>query len=307
MSSKKSPTKPEVQQPPAGAPQGPDWQTRAMAIGSGVVLVAMPLLELSFWPALFAGEAVTATMSAADKKGTAERAEQLKWHMSLVQQEAPALVDALLAKPAKKYTDSDRIQLALLADWGLIDEKRAKTISPGHKAEILFTQLLLGFQQQGVGMFKMAEQFALPHISPDSFATPEGLKALAEDREKLRAWKTEASNPLIAKWTQKGLSAVSNLLPGKLARAVPVTFQFPSLKNLWKIAVAKGSVATAQEFMKRTAGELQGSFDAGFNAYRCAVRRSLTQAGVPVESALVAKPEGGRRFIVRPKEGAQRP
>jgi hypothetical protein len=284
-------------------PPGPAWHTRAIAIASGAAVVALPLIDLEFWPGLIAGEAVSAGVSLANRRGDEELARLLEWHMDLVRREAGTLIDALTTKPAAHYTDADRIQLALLADWGLIDETRAQRLSPAHQAEILFTQLLLGCKQQGIGIIKMAEHFSLPRLDPGAHATPEGLEALAADRDKLRRWKTTPPDPFFAKLRSKTTAFASGFLPGKLKRAVPIGFELPSLKKLWKVATAKGPAATAQDFMNRTAREMQRNFDSGFATYRCAVRKTLRRDGIPHESLHVPKTGGGRRFIVRRKRG----
>lgn len=290
-------------------PDDAGWDAFAFAVASGAGIIAITVLEIEFFPALIIGEATSAALMKAQQRHDEKEKKLHEWHMSLLGSNVDRIVDRLLDKPVADLTDKDRIQLALLSDWGMIAEDRAARMPSRLQAEILMTQLTLSAQQQGISIVKLAEKFSFPGMSPGKLATDGGLKSLQADRQRMREMLLEKKAP---SWMDGISQRFGKTLAGKVVHvvakdvkavssAVGIAFEFPSLKKIWNILSAKGPASTAEEFMDRMAGNLQSSYESGLVKLRCATRRSLRQAGIPHESVLVKKPEGGKRHIVQRK------
>ncbi len=303
---KKETPKPDHHVPPPG---DKGWDAFALALASGAGIIAVTVLEIEFFPALIIGEVAGATLVAAQERHEEKQKRLHEWHMSLVGHNIDRLLDKLLEKPASQLTDRDKIQLALLTDWGLIDEDRAAKMPAVLKGEILATQIVISAQQQGLSIVKMAEKFNLPRLSSEQIRSEMGIKMLEEDRARLKEMLLQKKGP---HWSKGLTDRFSKSAVGKVVEvvakdvkavtsAVGLAFEYPSLKKIWGILTAKGPANSAEDFMNRMAKDLGSTYKSGLTKLRCATRRYLRQSGVPFESVLVPKPEGGMRHIVRPK------
>ncbi|MEZ0225195.1 MAG: hypothetical protein ACAH83_11620 [Alphaproteobacteria bacterium] len=290
-------------------PDDAGWDAFAFAVASGAGIIAVTVLEIEVFPALLIGEATSVALLRAQQRHEEKEKKLHEWHMSLLGAKVDRIVDDLLGKPVASLTDKDRIQLALLSDWGMISDDREARMPPKLKAEVLLTQLTLSAEQQGISILKLAEKFSFPGMAPGKLATEGGIKALQTDRQRMKDMLLQRKDPswLGGVGERFGKSVVGKLVQkvGKDVRAVRsaagLAFELPSLKKIWNILSAKGPANSAEEFLDRMAGNLQSTYDSGFSRLRCATRRTLRQAGIPHESVLVAKPEGGKRHIVRRK------
>jgi hypothetical protein len=307
---KKETPKPDHHAPPPG---DKGWDSFALALASGAGIIAVTVLEIEFFPALIIGEVAGATLVAAQERHEEKQKRLHEWHMSLVGHNIDRVLDKLLEKPASELSDRDKIKLALLSDWGLIDEDRAAKMPAAVKGEVLATQIVISAQQQGVSLLKLAEKFHLPKMSPEQIRSDMGVKMLEEDRARLKEMLLQKKGP---HWTKGITDRFSKSAVGKVvnvvvkdtraaAKMVGIAFEYPSLKKIWGILTAKGPANSAEDFMNRMAKDLKGTYEGGMTKLRCATRRHLRQSGVPYESVLVPKPEGGKRHVVRPKPPGQ--
>jgi hypothetical protein len=290
-------------------PDDTGWDSFAFALASGAGIIAITVLEVQFFPALVIGEATSAALLAAQQRHDAKEKKLHDWHMSMLGSKVDGIVDRLLEKPVASLTDRDRIQLALLSDWGMISEEREARMSAKLKAEVLLTQLTLSAEQQGISILKLADTFSFPGMAPGKLATEGGIRALQTDRQRMKELLLKRKEPswLDGVGERFGKSVAGKIVQraGRNIRAVRsvagLAFELPSLRKIWNILSAKGPASSAEEFLDRMAGDLQSTYDSGFTRFRCATRRTLRQAGIPHESVLVPKPEGGKKFIVRRK------
>lgn len=295
----------------APPPAEKGWDSFALALASGAGIIAVTVLEIEFFPALIIGEVAGVALSTAQKRHEAKQQRLHDWHMSLVGHNIDRILDRLLEKPVDSLTDRDKIQLALLSDWGLIAEDRMAGLSAAKKGEILHTQIVLSAQQQGVSVVTLAEKFAFPKLTPEERRSEQGLRQLEADRALLKEMLLQKKDP---HWTAKLRNKFGRTLAGKVVermardvKAVGSTFglamEIPSLKKIWNILSAKGPADSAEHFMQRMAKDLGTTYERGLTRARCATRRHLRQSGIPHESVLLPKPEGGKRQVVRRKEG----
>lgn len=293
----------------APPPDERGWDSFALALASGAGIIAVTVLEIEFFPALIIGEVAGAALLSASERHEAKQQRLHDWHLSLVGHNIDKLLDGLLEKPVVSLTDRDRIQLALLSDWGLIAEDRAAKISPALKGEILLTQLTISAQQQGISILKLSEKFSFPKLTTEQVQSELGVKVLEADRVLMRQMLLEPKGP---HWSSGLRDRFSKTFVGKAVKtvakdakavtsAVGIAFEYPSLKKIWNILSAKGPANSAEDFMNRMAKGLNGTYHSGQTRARCAHRRILRNAGVAHESILVPKPEGGKKMVVRPK------
>lgn len=293
----------------APPPADKGWDSFALALASGAGIIAVTVLEIEFFPALIIGEVAGAALMSASERHEAKEKRLHEWHMSLVGHNIDRLLDKLLEKPADAITDRDRIQLALLSDWGLIDQDRQKKMPVALKGEILATQLTLSAQQQGVSILKLSEKFTFPKMTTEQIRSELGVKAMEADRVLLKQMLLERKGP---HWSAGIRERLNKTFVGKTVKvvakdvkvvtsAVGLAFEYPSLKKIWNILSSKGPADSAEDFMNRMAKGLKGTYKSGQTRIRCATRRHLRNAGIPHESVMVPKPEGGKKFIVRRK------
>jgi hypothetical protein len=304
---KKEPPKVDHHAPP---PDDKGWDSFALAIASGAGIIAVTVLEIEFLPALILGEVAGAALLSASERHEAKEKRLHDWHMSLLGHNIDRVLDKLLEKPVAQLTDRDRIQLALLTDWGLIDEERQKKMPVALKGEVLATQLTISAQQQGISILKLSEKFTFPRLTPEQIRSELGVKAMEADRVLMKQMLLEKKGPhwsdgirerLNKSFVGKAVKVVANDAKA-VTSAVGLAFEYPSLKKIWNILSAKGPANTAEDFMDRMAKGLQGTYNSGNTRVRCALRRHLRQAGVDYENVMVPKPEGGKKFVVRRKQ-----
>jgi hypothetical protein len=294
----------------APPPADKGWDSFALAMASGAGIIAVTVLEIEFFPALILGEVAGAALVSAQERHERKAQKLHDWHMSLVGHNIDRVLDRLIDKPVASLTDKDRIQLALLSDWGLIAEDRAALMSPALQAEVLMTQLTLSAQQQGVSILKLAEKFAFPRLALEDRGNEAAVKALEADRARLKemllqknatpSWAAGVRDRLGKSFAGKAIHIVAKDIRA-VRSAAGLAFELPSLKKIWNILSAKGPANSAEEFLDRMAANLKSTYESGLARQRCALRRSLKQAGIPHEGVMVPKPEGGKRYIVRPK------
>ena len=293
----------------APPPDERGWDSFALALASGAGIIAVTVLEIEFFPALIIGEVAGAALLSASERHEAKQQKLHDWHMSLVGHNIDKLLDRLLEKPVASLTDRDRIELALLSDWGLIDEERLKKMPVALKGEVLLTQLTISAQQQGIPILKLAEKFTFPKLNAEQVQSELGVKAMEADRVLMKQMLLAPKAP---HWSAGLRDRVSKSFVGKAVKtvakdakavtsAVGIAFEYPSLKKIWNILSAKGPANSAEDFMERVAKGLNGTYNKGQTRARIALRRQLRNAGIPHESVLIPKPEGGKKFIVRPK------
>lgn len=293
----------------APPPDERGWDSFALALASGAGIIAVTVLEIEFFPALIIGEVAGAALMSASERHEAKQQRLHDWHMSLVGHNIDTLLDRLLEKSVTALTDRDRIELALLSDWGLIDQARQDKMSTALKGEVLLTQLTLSAQQQGISILKLSEKFTFPKMSEEQVRSELGVKAMEADRVLMKQMLLAPKGP---HWAAGITDRVSKSFVGKAVKtvakdakavtsAVGIAFEYPSLKKIWNILSAKGPANSAEDFMARMAKGLNGTYKSGQTRIRCATRRTLRNAGVPHESVLVPKPEGGKKMIVRRK------
>lgn len=305
------------QQPeyPAHMPPPPKggWDTTLMALGSGIGIIAQPFLKINPVAAVALGEGSGFLLETARQKHAQEQEALRAWHMELVHHAADRLVEAALAKDVKDLTGKDRVRLALFVEWGLIGEQRARSLPREMQAEILLTELAIAVNQSGMTSVRVADKFAFPKLQHQDPASPESLKILLEDKlrmhEILRAQNGGASLPekMQKRLFRGAADAAVNIMtkPKSVLRsATSLIVDFPALRQIYNIVAAKGAAPTADEYVDRMCSELQSSYEKGFITLRRAERRQLRQSGIPYESVLEKKPEGGLRHVVRPKKGS---
>jgi len=207
----------------------------------------------------------------------------------------------------------DRIRLALFVEWGLISEDRARKLPPRMQAEILLTELAIAVRQSGMNSVAVAEKFAFPRLQNEDTPSPAVLKTLLEDKLRMHAMIAERQKkqekPKIQDKAKKKLvrgfaDAAINVLtkPKTWARStLSVMSDVAALRQVWDIVTAKGPAETAEDYIDRMCKELRSDYANGFTTMRRAQRQQLRDAGIPYESVMVPKPEGGHRHIVRPK------
>jgi hypothetical protein len=305
---KKETPKPDHHAPP---PPEKGWDSFALAVASGAGIIAVTVLEIEFFPALILGEVAGVALMSASERHDAKEKRLHDWHMSLVGHNIDRILDSLLEKPAAQLTDRDRIQLALLTDWGLVDEERQKKMPMALKGEILATQLTISAEQQGISILKLSEKFTFPRLTPEQVRSELGVKAMEADRVLMKQMLLEKKGP---HWSAGITDRLSKSFVGKAVKvvakdvkavtsAVGLAFEYPSLKKIWNILSSKGPANSAEDFMDRMAKNLNGTYKSGETRIRCALRRHLRQSGVDYENVMVPKPEGGKKFIVRRKQG----
>lgn len=307
---RKEQPKPEHHAPPPGEK---GWDSFALALASGAGIIAVTVLEIEFIPALILGEVAGAALMSASERHEAKEKRLHEWHMSLVGHNIDRVLDRLLDKPLEKITDRDRIELALLSDWGLIDEERQKKMPAALKGEVLATQLTISAQQQGISILQLSEKFSFPKLTPEQIRSEMGVKVLEADRVLMKQmllqkkgphWSAGITDRLNKTFVGKAVKVVAKDVKAATA-AVGLAFEYPSLKKIWNILSAKGPANSAEDFMERMAKGLNGTYAKGQTRIRCATRRHLRQTKTPYESVMVPKPEGGKKFVVRRKQGPQ--
>jgi hypothetical protein len=296
-----------AKQPPAG----PGWESRLLALASGVGIMAQPVFALDFFSALIAGEMTGTMLEAAQKRHDKSKDDLNKWHVAAITDKAEELMRDVLAKDPARLTDAERIRLSLFAEWGFLATEEGTRLSPAQEAQVLMTQLAVAVGQNDVNSLKLAENFAFPVLEHENPATPEGLKRLREDKLRLHEMLTgEKSDDLAGpvfgrirkKLSRSFLDASVNLATKKrslMRSSLSLLVDVSALRQAWGIVLAHGPAPTAEVFVQRMCKELQKPYDEGRKTMRRAARIALKQSGIAHEYKLVKKPEGGFRNIVR--------